>query len=124
MCPQLESGRLEQAERLALLDVQTPIDIATLSQAFAVSERKLRKAFQKIHGLPPCRRLRLSRVSLTRRALMSAGSSSVTVSEIATGLGFVELRRFSVEYREMFGERPSKNAASGSPQWPWTRGKH
>ena len=69
MCPLLESGRLEQAERLALLDVPTPIDIATLSQAFAVSERKLRKAFQKIRGLPPCRRLRLSRVSRTRRGV-------------------------------------------------------
>ena len=36
---QRESKRLEQAESLALLDVQTPIDIATLSQALAVSER-------------------------------------------------------------------------------------
>jgi AraC-like DNA-binding protein len=53
---QRESKRLEQAESLALLDVQTPIDIATLSQALAVSERQLRKALQKIHGLPPCRR--------------------------------------------------------------------
>ena len=40
---QRESKRLEQAESLALLDVQTPSDIATLSQALAVSERKARR---------------------------------------------------------------------------------
>ena len=39
---------------------------------------------------------------------MSAGGQSVTVTEIATSLGFVELGRFSVEYRKMFGESPSK----------------
>jgi AraC family ethanolamine operon transcriptional activator len=32
---------------------------------------------------------------------------SVTVTKIATRLGFRELGRFSVEYREMFGESPS-----------------
>ena len=37
---------------------------------------------------------------------MSVGGSSVT--EIATGFGFVELGRFSVEYRKIFGERPSE----------------
>jgi transcriptional regulator GlxA family with amidase domain len=81
---------------------------APLSQARAVSERKLRKALQKIYGLPPCRRLRLSKVSRARQPLMSGGSSSVTVPDIATGIGFVELGRLSVEYQEMFGERPSK----------------
>ena len=32
----------------------------------------------------------------------------MTVTEIATNLGFVELGRFSVEYRKVFGERPSE----------------
>jgi len=31
----------------------------------------------------------------------------VTVAKIATRFGFTELGRFSVEYREMFGESPS-----------------
>lgn len=94
------------AERLALADLQTSLDIAALCRALAVSERTLRKAFQKVHKLPPCRRLRWLRLSHARRALMSVGGSSVT--EIATGLGFVELGRFSVEYRKIFGERPSE----------------
>ena len=52
-----------------------------------------------------CRHLRLSRA---RRALLSARGRSVTVSKIATRLGFFELGRFSVEYRKLFGESPSE----------------
>jgi AraC-like DNA-binding protein len=38
---------------------------------------------------------------------MSARSQSVTVTKIATRLGFRELGRFSVEYKKMFEESPS-----------------
>src|SRR5207248_3896786 len=99
---------VEQAERLALANFQTPLDVPTLCRALAVSERTLRKAFQKIRGLPPCRRLRMLRLSGTRRALLSARGRCVTVTEIATSFGFVELGRFSVEYRKIFGESPSE----------------
>jgi AraC-like DNA-binding protein len=47
------------------------------------------------------------KLSRARRELMLAHGRSVTVTEIATALGFVELGRFSVEYRRMFGESPS-----------------
>jgi transcriptional regulator GlxA family with amidase domain len=107
LTPADRSRRLvDQAESLVLANVQAPVEIAALCQALAVSERTLRKAFQKVHRLPPCRRLRWLRLSHARRALMSVGGSSVT--EIATGFGFVELGRFSVEYRKIFGERPSE----------------
>jgi len=99
---------VEQAERLVLASIQTPLDIPTLCRALAVSERTLRKAFQKTRGLPPCRRLRMLRLSGARRVLLSAHGRCVTVTEIATSFGFVELGRFSVEYRKMFGESPSE----------------
>ena len=99
---------VEQAETLALANFQTQLDIPTLCRALAVSERTLRKAFQKIRGLPPCRRLRMLRLSGARRVLLSARGRCVTVTEIATSFGFVELGRFSVEYRKMFGESPSE----------------
>jgi transcriptional regulator GlxA family with amidase domain len=47
------------------------------------------------------------RLSEVRRALLSADSKRVTVTEIATCFGFVELV-FSVEYRTVFGESPSQ----------------
>jgi AraC-like DNA-binding protein len=102
------SDLVEQAERLALAHLDEPLHIPALCCTLAVSERTLRKAFYKIHGLPPCRYLRMLRLSQASRALLSADSKLVTVTEIAACFGFVELGRFSVEYRKVFGESPSQ----------------
>jgi len=87
---------------------QTPLNIATLCRMLAVSERGLRNPFHRVHGIPPHRRLRTLMLSQTRRALMSARSPSANVTETAIHFGFLQLGRFSVEYREMFGESPSE----------------
>ena len=107
---------VEQTERLALAHLDEPLHMSALCRTLAVSERTLRKAFHKIHGLPPCRRLRMLRLAKARRALLSADSRRVTVTEIATGFGFVELGRFSVEYRKMFGETPSQTLHHAFPR--------
>lgn len=103
---------VEQAERLALAYVDEPLHISALCRTLEVSERTLRKAFHKVRGLPPCRQLRMSRLSQARRALLSADCNLVTVTEVATAFGFVELGRFSVEYRKVFGESPSQTLHS------------
>jgi transcriptional regulator GlxA family with amidase domain len=102
------SDLVEQAERLALANLDEPQHISVLCRTLEVSERTLRKAFHKIHGAPPCRHLRMKRLSEARRALLASGCKGVTVTEIATGFGFLELGRFSVEYRRVFGETPSQ----------------
>jgi transcriptional regulator GlxA family with amidase domain len=102
------SDLVEQAERLALAHLDEPLPISALCRILEVSERTLRKAFQKIHGRPPCRHLRTLRLSQARRAFLSADCKLSTVTEIATCFGFVELGRFSVEYRKVFGESPSQ----------------
>jgi AraC-like DNA-binding protein len=99
---------VEQAETLVLADLDEPLHISALCRALAVSERTLRKAFHKIHGLPPCRHLRMLRLSQARRALLSADCRLATVTGIAMYFGFMELGRFSVEYRKVFGESPSQ----------------
>ena len=48
------------------------------------------------------------RLAQARRALLSADGRRATAMEIAVTLGFVELGRFSVEYRKTCGESPSK----------------
>jgi AraC-like DNA-binding protein len=107
---------VEHAEKLALADLDEPLHISALCRALAVSERTLRKAFHRTHGVPPCRHLRMLRLSQARRALLSADGNLVTVTEIATGFGFVELGRFSVEYRKVFGESPSQTLQRTSPE--------
>jgi AraC-like DNA-binding protein len=104
---------VDQAEAVALAELDSPLHISDLCNALAVSERTLRKAFHSVHGLPPCRHLRMQRLSQARRALLSADARSVTVTEIAISFGFVELGRFSVEYREAFGESPSQTLQHG-----------
>jgi AraC-like DNA-binding protein len=104
---------VEQSEALALAGPDEPLQISALCRALAISERTLRKAFHKIHGVPPCRHLRMLRLWRARRALLSADARSATVTEIATSFGFVELGRFSVEYREAFGESPSQTLQHG-----------
>lgn len=99
---------VEQAERLALAHIDAPLHISALCHTLEVSERTLRKSFHKACGLPPCRHLRMLRLSQARRALSCADAKLVTVTEVATCFGFVELGRFSVEYRKMFGESPSQ----------------
>jgi AraC-like DNA-binding protein len=78
-----------------------------------VSERTLRKAFNEIHGVPPCRRLRMLRLLHARRGLLAADSELTTVTKVATASGFSELGRFSVEYRKAFGESPSQTLNGG-----------
>lgn len=106
--PESQSCRdlVEQAEILALTD--EPLHISALCRTLQVSERTLRKAFHKIHRIPPCRRLRWLRMYRARRALQSADRRLATVTGIATHFGFMELGRFSVEYRSLFGESPSQ----------------
>src|SRR5262245_60855989 len=104
---------VDQAEKIALTEPESRLHISALCSALAVSERTLRKAFRTVHGAPPCRHLRMQRLSQARRALLSADGNLATVTEIATLFGFVELGRFSVEYRKVFGESPSETLQRG-----------
>jgi transcriptional regulator GlxA family with amidase domain len=102
------SQLVQQAEVLALSSIDEPLHVSALCQAIGVSERTLRKAFQRVHGVPPCRHLRMLRLSNARRALLSADGTLAKVTEIAMSFGFAELGRFSVEYKKAFGESPSQ----------------
>ncbi|MGY4474760.1 helix-turn-helix domain-containing protein [Bradyrhizobium sp. USDA 3364] len=97
-----------QAEKLALSRPDQPPSISDICRTLTVSERTLRKAFNEIHGVPPCRRLRMLRLLHARKMLLAADRELTTVTKVATAFGFSELGRFSVEYRSAFGESPSQ----------------
>jgi transcriptional regulator GlxA family with amidase domain len=111
------SWLVQQAEALALASVYEPIHVSALCHTIGVSERTLRKAFHRVHGVPPCRRLRMLRLANARRALLSADGTLAKVTEIAMSFGFAELGRFSVEYKKAFGESPSQTLYR-TPQAP------
>jgi transcriptional regulator GlxA family with amidase domain len=98
-------GRIEQ---LLQNDRGEQLHVDDLCRAASVSERTLRSAFRKVHGVSPYRYLRGFRMTQARQALMAAGSRHGTVTEVAMQFGFLELGRFSVDYRSAFGECPSE----------------
>ena len=102
------SQLVQEAEALALASVDEPLHVSALCRVIGVSERTLRKAFHRVHGIAPCRHLRMLRLSNARRALLSADGELAKVTEIAMSFGFAELGRFSVEYKKAFGESPSQ----------------
>jgi AraC-like DNA-binding protein len=84
-----------------------PLHMLEISHAIGVSGRTLRIACQEQFGVSPTQYLLLRRMRLARRALQQADPDFTRVTDVATGLGFWELGRFSVKYRQIFGESPS-----------------
>jgi AraC-like DNA-binding protein len=84
-----------------------PRDMQKVSNAIGVSSRTLRVVCQEQLGVSPTQYLLLRRMGMARRALQQADPGTTRVTDIATVLGFWELGRFAVRYREIFGEPPS-----------------
>jgi len=78
-----------------------------LCRVAAYSPRMLEYAFHSVLGSSPMTWYRARRFAKARRALQNASPSLSSVTEIATRYSFWHLGRFSVEYRERFGESPS-----------------
>jgi AraC-like DNA-binding protein len=93
----------------AMLEVapDSPIYVPEVCAALGVSQRTLLTYCQLHVGVGPERYLRLRRMHMARRHLQEAMVGQGVVTRIATGLGFFELGRFAVAYRELFGESPS-----------------
>jgi AraC-like DNA-binding protein len=85
-----------------------PLYLAEICAAIGVAERTLRASCEEHLGMGPIRYLTLRRMHLARRALLRSDPSRATVTEIVTDHGFWELGRFSVAYRMLFGESPSR----------------
>lgn len=85
-----------------------PARIAQLCSALRVSPSTLENAFKRITGVTPHAFFLRRRLNTARAVLLREDSGQRRVTDIATELGFSELGRFSVRYRQMFGESPSE----------------
>lgn len=86
--------------------ISGPVGISELSTTLNASPRTLQLAFQKVMGTTPHNFLHRRRMTKARMALLEADSRASRVTDIANQHGFSELGRFSVQYRELFGESP------------------
>ena len=86
--------------------------IDELSGDLNVSSRQLYRAFNAEVGMSPAKYLRRYRLTRARLKLLDADPVESTVTSVAYSLGFWELGRFSVDYRRLFGESPSKTLST------------
>lgn len=84
-----------------------PLTVLDLCRALNVSRRTLQYCFAEIYGIAPLAYLRRVRLNRARRDLSTAPNDRVSVTGVATHWGFWHLGRFSVDYRQLFGESPS-----------------
>jgi len=81
--------------------------LADLCGIACVSPRTLEYAFYDNFRLSPLAYVRALRLQGARHALLHRNDGA-GVSEVALEYGFTHLGKFSVDYRRMFGERPSE----------------
>jgi AraC-like DNA-binding protein len=89
-----------------------PIYVPEVCAAIGASGRILRVRCEEHLGMGPHRYLWLRRMNFARKALAVADPMTASVTTIALDHGFGELGRFSVQYRELFGESPSATLRS------------
>jgi AraC-like DNA-binding protein len=94
-----------------------PIYLPEVCAAIGVSGRTLRFRCEENLGMGPNRYLWLRRMNCARKALALADPTQASVTAIALDHGFGELGRFSVRYRELFGESPSTTLRSPAQHW-------
>lgn len=88
-----------------------PITLGDLVSVSGVPGRTLLKHFRDVHGVSPMRYLRNLRMERVREEL--AAGSPHPVGAVALCWGFEHAGRFSIEYRNRFGENPSVTLARG-----------
>ena len=78
--------------------------VADLAEDFGVSERHLRRAFEREIGVAPLELAQTHRLLLAKQLL---GDTSLSVTRIAYASGFQSLRRFNAVFRQRYGLNPS-----------------
>jgi YesN/AraC family two-component response regulator len=82
------------------------LSIPTLAGAFAMSESTLLRQVKRLTGLSPVQYLQEARLNEARRLLEAKRFKSV--SQVASAVGYENVRSFSRTFKKRFGKIPSK----------------
>jgi len=108
-------GALTQRARDYLFaNLDQSFSLRALSEAACCSERVLQYAFHEVYGVGPQRWFHAMKLNEANRELRAYGPGEVRVTDVALRWGFTHFGRFSVDYRRMFGERPSETLKRAS----------
>ena len=109
-----QSALTRRAGEYLLANLDQPFSLRALSEAARCSERVLQYAFHEVYGVSPMGWFRAMKLNEVNRELRAHGPREVSVTEVALRWGFTHFGRLSVEYRRMFGERPSETLKRAS----------
>ena len=110
--PQTSPARLALSRLADLEDwidahLGEPITMGRLCEVACASERSLQLAFSARRGMSPMQVVLARRLAAAHRRL-SRSDAQDNVTSVANDLGFRHFGRFSIAYRETFGETPSR----------------
>lgn len=88
-------------------DFDTSFSVDSLASSLGVSRRSVFHAYRKLLGVGPKQYFEIRRLQKLRELLKSTVSPDVTVTSLATDLGFSDMGRLAARYRMQFGENPS-----------------
>ncbi len=117
VCAQRVSRQKEivrRAEERFVAAGDQPVSLADLCAAAGVGRTALQLAFQGLYDESPLGYFRKRRLMQARETLVLAPPERAAVKRAALGAGLNALGRFSVEYRLLFGERPSATLRDAS----------
>ena len=96
-----------------------PLTLQKLCEELGTSSTALCSGFEEIFGISPMAYIKIQRLNGVRYALMNSDPSTKTVLEVAQEWGVRNTACFVRNYKEMFGELPSKtlraNLQSSNP---------
>ena len=96
------------SRKLISTNLAAGIRVQDLCQSLAVSRSKLERLFRSQIGVSPLKYITMRRLADVRRALKRCEPDSQCVAIVARRHGFRHLGRFSIAYRNQFGELPSE----------------
>jgi AraC family ethanolamine operon transcriptional activator len=99
---------VKQLEQYMLAHLDQPLTIERLCAVTGISERSLNNYFHDLLDMSPIAYFKALRLNRARSALKLADPTIDKVNSIAKKLGFQHMGYFSMDYKAMFGESPSK----------------
>jgi AraC-like DNA-binding protein len=106
----LAEAQVRQMEEWIDDNLTEPIGIEDLADLVEAVPRSVQRAFRRYRGCTPMQAIISRRFDLARRRL-ELPDPATTVTSAATECGFYHLGRFSVRYRQLYGESPSATLA-------------
>lgn len=102
---------LSRVEEYLEADSMAPVRMDEVCLAAGTTLRTLERTFRDALGVSPKRYFSLRRLTDARAALIEAAlrrDPTASVTDIAMACGFFHLGRFSVDYKNAYGESPSE----------------